>query len=408
MDGLRLKRTHRTAIVFVFAAATLVVAAVPAMADASPPAQVLSNFENYYGADLVRDCGYSTPLPADTADSLWLFCDTATYGINSQGEWALTGFIPGSTAAEGPSTPGEVPTDLSEVPTPGNGAPTLPNDDGPAQFLPTPSGLVNSDGQPCDSADGDYAASWITGVTRDAARSSDVLVSFNDYCVMGDLDYLAEGFGLAQYDPATNTMTSEVTTFSDTSGTALAQQDLLGSPVFSGGYLYLFGSNCAEVYDVTCISDTGDAIYLARVRANPSDWANPADYQWYEGPSAWTSAAASAASLISGATPLAVSVDDFSGLGQGFVLVEQTDDVGDFTVYQASRPAGTWTQTMSGTVPCTVEGDDFCRAINPHPELSTSSDLLVSYFNPAAAPYYAPSEPADGHVMVAAFPWGGG
>ena len=41
----------------------------------------------------------------------------------------------------------------------------------------------------------------------------------------------------------------------------------------------------------------------------------------------------------------------------------------------------------------------------PHPELSTSSGQLVSFFNPAAAPYYNPSEPTSGHVMVAAFPW---
>jgi len=40
----------------------------------------------------------------------------------------------------------------------------------------------------------------------------------------------------------------------------------------------------------------------------------------------------------------------------------------------------------------------------PHPELSTSSGQLVSFFNPAAAPYYNPSEPTSGHVMVAAFP----
>jgi hypothetical protein len=59
----------------------------------------------------------------------------------------------------------------------------------------------------------------------------------------------------------------------------------------------------------------------------------------------------------------------------------------------------------SGTVPCTSEGNSFCRAIIGHPELSTTSQLLVSYFNPGAAPYYYQAAGAEGHVMVAAFPW---
>lgn len=129
--------------------------------------------------------------------------------------------------------------------------------------------MITTSGEPCDSADGAYAASWISGVTRDTANPSDVLVSFNNYCVMGNLDYLAEGYGLAEYDPATNTLDSEATVFSDTSGSALGSQELLGSPVVSGGYLYLFGSYCSEIYDATCISNTGNAVYLARVSANP-------------------------------------------------------------------------------------------------------------------------------------------
>jgi hypothetical protein len=399
------RRLSRSVAVAVVAAGVLCASSVAALADNPPPSQVLSNYENSTGANIDRDCGFSQPLPGDPSSSLWLFCDTAVYGYDSSGEWGLTSFITGSTAAEGPSTAGEVPTDLSELTTPGTGVPAMPNDDGPEQFLPTPAGLVTSAGEPCDSANDAYSASWITGVTPDPAKRSDVLISFNNYCVTGSLSFLAEGFGLAEYDPATNTLDSQVTVFSSTTGTALATQDLVGSPIVSGGYLYLFGSYCAEDYDATCITNSGDAVYLARVRANPDDWANAADYQWYDGPSSWTASASSASSLISGATPLAVAVNNFSSLGHGLVLIEQTNDVGAFTVYDASSPAGTWTELTSGTVPCTTEGDSFCHAIIGHPELSTSSDLLVSYYNPGAEPYYNSSEGAEGHPMVAEFPW---
>jgi hypothetical protein len=400
------RQVSRYASVLVVVAGMLGASSLSALADSSPPSQVLSNFENEYAANLVRDCGYSQPLPADPSSSLWLFCDTDVYGFNSAGQWALVNIINGSTAAEGPATAGEVPTDLSELTSPGTGVPAMPNNDGPAQFLPTPSGLVTSAGQPCDSANDAYAASWLSGVTQDAANSADVLISYDNYCVpTGGGNPIAEGFGLAQYDPATNTLTSQDTVFTATSGQSLPQQEILGSPIFSGGYLYLFGSQCADTTDATCVASSGNAIYLARVAASPASWDTVAGYHWYDDAS-WTSTPASATSVISGSTPLAVNVGNFSAAGQGLVLIEETNLVGGFTVYEASSgPAGGWTEKTSGTVPCTTEGDSFCRAIIGHPELSTTSKLLVSYFDPGAAPYYNPAAGAEGHVMVAAFAW---
>jgi hypothetical protein len=196
-----LRRFSRSATMLIFAAVVTCASSVAALADNPPPGQVLSNFENHYGANIVRDCGYSQPLPADPGSSLWLFCDTDVYRFNAQGQWTLSDIISGSTAAEGPASPYKVPTGLSELSTPGSGVPAMPNHDGPAQFLPTPSGLVTSGGLPCDHANNAYAASWITGVTRDASRPSDVLISFNNYCVQSGGSFLAEGLGLAQYAP---------------------------------------------------------------------------------------------------------------------------------------------------------------------------------------------------------------
>jgi hypothetical protein len=372
----------------------------------APPGQVLSNFEDRSQADIVRDCGYSQPLPADPSSSLWLFCDTDVYRSSPQGKWQLSRIISGSTAAVGPAEPGTVPVDLSELATPGSGVRVIPNDDGPAQFLPAPSGLTTADGLACDLAHKAYPASWLTGVTSDPADDGEVLISFNNYCVpIGGGSPLAEGFGLAEYDPAANVRTGEVTVFSSAAVGTLAPQELLGSPIFSGPYLYLFASHCARIDDATCTAGSGSSVYLARVRAKPAAWDRPSSYQWLAGPSIWTGAYSSAVSVIARAAPLAVNVNSFAATGHGFVLIEQTNDVGRFVVYEAASPAGRWRQVSSGTVPCTARRDSLCRAIIGHPDLSTSSELLVSYFNPGAGPYYDPSEGAEGHVMVAALHW---
>jgi hypothetical protein len=378
----------------IVAVGVLGVPAVPALADSAPPAPVNSNYENTSGASLSRDCGFSTPLPANPATSLWLFCDTAIYGLNQQLQYHLTGFIPGSTAAEGPYTAGEVPQGLSELPTPPAALPTMPNSDGPAQFLKTPSGLVTSTGQPCDSANNAYAASWISGVTHEpsTANPADVLITFDNYCVEGSLTFDPEGFGIAEYNPATNTVVSQTTLVT---GAAVSPQHMLVSPVFSGSHLYLFGSQCASQDQFgDC---TSGSIYLARTGNTASSWDNPSSYQWRDG-SIWTSAASSATSIIPSATPIsAPSVGDFSSVGQGIVLIDQTNVGGHFVAYKpVSSLTGTWQQVISASVPC-GSGSGLCHAIIGHPDLSTTGELMISYFDPAQGP--------AGHLMADAFAW---
>jgi hypothetical protein len=69
---------------------------------------------------------------------------------------------------------------------------------------------------------------------------------------------------------------------------------------------------------------------------------------------------------------------------------------GGFQVWTARSPAGPWTLLQTGRVPSTCSGGEFgCYALIGHPELSTKSDLLLSYFDPGGL----------GHLHVAAFPW---
>jgi hypothetical protein len=408
LRGRLLARVSARRWAWLLSAAALIIAGVllALSVKTAPPTQVLSNFETRNSANIVRDCGFSQPLPTDPSRSLWLFCDSDIYRFNSKRQWTRSRIIDGSTAAEGPATPGTTPDGLSELAKPGTGIRPIPNDDAPEQFLPTPSGLYTAAGLPCHPVNGAYAASWISGVTSDAASSHDVLISFNDVCVsISSGRAVVEGFGLVEYAPATNTLDSPVTVFRATRGQAIAAQEALGSPMFFGGNLYLFGSRCGEMYDATCLPNRGNAIYLTQVTANSAAWADPGSYRWYAGPSEWTATARGAVSILPASQPLGISVEDFADVGKGLALIEQTNDVGGFTVYQGTRPAGEWVKTTSGTLPCTTEGVSFCRAIIGHPELSTSRDLFVTYFNPGAEPYYNPSADREGHVMSAFVPW---
>lgn len=380
------------------------------------PALVLSGAERGGNVSLARDCGYSVPLPADPRRSLWLFCDTPVY-VRSQTAsgrvtWAVWRFIPGSTAAEGLAVAGSssglrLPGQLSEVGTPhaaGAGPGGVPSSgDGPAPrdvptpFLLPPRGLVTSIGRPCGS-DSSYPASWISGVTRVPA-SPELLIAFNNYCVQGGAGgYLPEGFGLAEYDPATGTLSNDTIVFSGMNLVVAAAAKLLGSPVFSGRYLYLFGPTCTAVAHGGCAAGT---LFEARVPATPRAWSDPLNYRWQgsDVPGSWTPDPVAATSIITRATPSAVSVADMPAAGRQFILVEQTDIGGDFSVYESPAPAGTWHPVISGRVPCRPSAGplNLCRAIILHPELSTPTQLVLSYFDPGAGP--------GGHVMVAGFGW---
>ena len=347
------------------------------------PTPVLSAAERTGRVSIARDCGFSAPLPADPGRSLWLFCDTPVYvrrtGAAGRDTWALERFITGSTAAVGRAVAGRgpsqrVPGPLSEVATPdapagqGRGGAAAPG--APAPFLVRPAGLLTAGGLPCGSG-GSYPASWVSGVTRIPA-TPDLLVTFNDYCVLsGSGGFLHEGFGVAEYDPASQTLRDEVTVFAGASLDTAASSAPLGSPVFSGRYLYLFAPACTAPRAGRC---TG-TVFQARVPASPAAWTDPLSYQWWAGgrPGAWNSDAALASSILAGSDPSGVSVARFPGSGRAFILIEQTDIAGAFTVYESRSPAGPWQRLRSGQVPCRAGAGyaNFCRAIIGHPELST-------------------------------------
>jgi hypothetical protein len=363
-----------------------------AAAGSQPPAPLVSSYETATGNSLDRDCGWSRPLPGSTTQSFWLFCDTA---IDSTPGTLLCGecFIAGSTAAEGPYSAGLVPDTLSELPTP-PAAPALPDGNAPAQFLANPAAASLD----C-TASGDYAARWPSGVVQEplSADPGDFLITYTDVCVEGSTDTIVtDGFGVVEYDSSTNALVSYHDVFTGQNLEVSEPQWLLGTPVLGGdGYLYLYSAACSDP-GLAC--QGGGNVFLARVPARPSDWGTAADYTFYTGTGAWGrpqwGSYASAVSDVPSAAPAgsaAWTVDNYASAGQPYVAVEATSIGGDYQVWSASSPADPWTVIQSGRL-CAV--GDGCHALIGHPELSTSSDLLVSYYSLAAR-----------HIEVAAIPW---
>jgi hypothetical protein len=373
-------RPNRTVLALLATPALLLSTTTPATADVAPPALPLSRYEAAAPGNLVsRDAGYSARVPG-TNTSLWLFGDTFWNG----------GFWFGTTAAIGPYTAGQVPTGLSEVPAP-PAAMSNPSSRPPAGFLPLfPEGLKTPQGDDCtnDGAQGRIPVSWPSGAAA-IPGTTRLLVTYVDVCVFGGPT--GERFVVAEYDPATNTLSGTTRVFTDLTG--LSPRLTLGSPIFSNGYLYLFGSQCDGRSLGFC---TGGQVFLARVRATASRWRDAGSYRFWTG-TGWSDDPADATSVVPGAKPSSgVAAGDFSAVGKGFVIVETNDIHGGFTVWRSTSLTGGWTATHVGSTPCSGGGGglDFCRAHIGHPELSTAGNLLMSYYNPA-----------DNHVRVMAVPW---
>ena len=358
------------------------------------PSPVLSNYERSTGDTIRRDCGYSSPLPGRPGWSIWLFCDTAVMSAHAP---AIKRLILGTgTAADGPYQAGQVPAGLSEVPTPPTRA-AVPSSAAPQPFLPAPQSLrLPGSMLPC-TAPGAYPAAWISGVTRaPSATAKTLLITYNDYCVTRTRDApTAEGFGLAEYDPASNLLGPVTTVFSTGFGLPLLKQQVLGSPILGrDGYLYLFGFCRAAPPPAGCGSGR---VFLARTVAAPAYWRNPFTYQYWTG-AGWSPQPAAAGSLIPAGQPLDISVGDFAADGKGLVMIEQTSLEGGFQAWRARSPTGPWRRILTGRVPCTdgtePGAEGLCRALIGHPELSTRSRLLISYY-----------DPGNFHVDVAAYPW---
>jgi hypothetical protein len=235
------------------------------------------------------------------------------------------------------------------------------------------------DGGGSCTGQGAYPARWITGAALEPGTGR-VLISYVEYCVSGASAFTAEAFGLVEYDPAANTLGPPVTVFHAVPGQQVFARWLLGSPVFDGGYLYLFSS--------------GQGVFLARVTA--SAWGDGYAYRYWTGED-WSADPAAGTSLTGAGPVPEVSAGDYRKTRAGFLVITQAGPGGaGFMVWQAAVLAGPWRRVLTGRLPCTTGtqpgASSLCRAIIGHPELSEKGELFVSFFDPGAS-----------HVELAAF-----
>jgi hypothetical protein len=350
---------------------------------ASPSAPpVLSTYENS-SRWVSRDDGVSVSLPNGT--DLWIFGDTAVFQSNGSGPMAMTRLIRGGTAAAGSYTPGRIPSSLEEVPSPGH-PPALSPNNPPAPSMPTPTDvyLPNGSGNRCTTGPGQYSARWAMGAVI-IPQTPEVLITYTEVCVTNGGAISAEGWGFLEY----NWRTGAIDAGPDDvfrplrSGVPLPSHLSLGNPVITGNQVTLYSATCTKLF-VGCGAGQVYATTLADDRAT---LANQASYH----------VAPIATDRSTAWHPVGLAVTAYPDVP--YRMIETTAITGTYDVLTATTPAGPWHLETTGTVPgCQSLARGFCYGLIGHPELSTSSQLVITYYDPGTGPPTNLGGPA-GHLL---------
>jgi hypothetical protein len=332
-------------------------------------------------AAIGRDLGISVGLP--NGKDLWIFGDTPGYRFMN-GAWKLMSFISGSSAGMIRYTPGKrFTTPLFEV-IPGK---KLAKANKPTQFLPTPLVyLPDGSGRVCTKANGGNSAGmarWPTGAALMPDKTN-VFVPYMDVCVVDAANYQIEGWGFAFYNWKTNKVGVPVDVIKpQVNGAPIPQSQYYRSPVVIGNTLTLFTETCCAPASVSTTTIPTNLFALA----------NPASY---------------VSNPIPGmGPPYMLSVSGPTKTQPHLTMYQALDTQGHYGIYTASAPSGPWTQTTSGYLPRCVTATVPCNSIALHPELSSKTRLIVSYYvtgyGPGVGKHPDPSQQIS-HVVWASLP----
>jgi hypothetical protein len=337
--------------------------AVPVLSDDEAATHVIS-----------RDVGITVALPGGL--ELWIFGDTGIYD-QSAGSWNLSNFVDGSTAFEAHYQRGQVPH--------GREYPFAM----PTRFLPVPDGVYMADGsgRPCLKGNGDaaFSARWPNGAALMPTNRSDVLVTYSVVCVFGPTGNpqdVTEGWGYALYNWRTAQFDRGPVDVvkPQTTGAAITGLRVWGSPIFHDGELTVFASTCPKRF-LGCIHGQVSSVTMpATTAALDNVTSYPVRLLSTDHSTVWQ--------------PESISVGRYS---TGLRLIEGTTIAGTYEILSASTVAGPWHLEGSGKLPGCPPRLGYCFALEGHPELSTSTDIVVSYLDPDVGP-------GMGHVVMSALP----
>jgi hypothetical protein len=361
--------------------ATLVVPAVAGAASGPTFRGPLLSVKETPSVSWARDGGVSLGLP--NGKDLWIFGDTPRYQW-SNGQWRLTAFIQGSTAAQRAYTPGKpLNGPLTEIRV---GHPTQTANQ-PLQFLPSPKlYLPDGSGRACTKANGGpsvEAVRWVTGAALMPDRTN-VLVPYVEVCVLDANTYRAEGFGFTLYNYKANKFSMKpYAVFQPTpDGAAMPTKQFFGSPVVKNGKVTFYSWECCSA----------DSVFTTTVNATAAALKNPASYT----PTATT-----------GLPPtFNLSVTPPSKTHPKYTVYVLTGNGGEYEIYAGKTPTGPWKKAASGTLPRCKQAPAPCRSFALHPELSPAKRLIVSYYLANFGPGIATKHPSSKlpHTVMASIP----
>lgn len=360
---MRIGSRSRTKLAGALVTSCLVVAlALPAPAGAAgKPTRMLGPIltrDERPTVTLGRDGGVSVALPG--GQDLWIFGDTPRYQF-AKGKWKIKGFVTGSSAAKGPYSRGHIPKPMNEIWVGHKASTKYPA----SRFIPAPTNLYMPDGsgRPCTKANGGAEEiRWVTGAALLPNRAY-VLVTYVEDCVATVPKFVSEGYGFMVYNWKTNRITvPPVDVFKPaTSGAAISTINIFGSPIVSKGKVTLFSSTCCSPGHV----------YTVTMPATSAALSNPASYVVHT-----AKVAPSFYVTVTGKTPTQPRVQ----------LFELSNNKGGYRLYTAPKASGPWKRKATGVLPGCKTAPQACYSMVTHPELSTASQLMVSYYLPGYGP----------------------
>jgi hypothetical protein len=311
-----------------------------------------------------RDGGITVPLP--NGQDLWVFADTPRWQFKA-GRWQLSGdFIRGSTAGMMKYTTGQRPTARFLEVIPGR---PLAKSNKAHQFMANPSlYLPDGSGKPCNKRYGGSAAEsvrWPTGAAL-LPDKTNVFIPYVDVCVLNLTNFVVQGWGFSFYDWKTNKLS--IPPFDvfkpQRNGAGIPLTRVYGSPVVVGKTVTLYTLTMAPQWTE----------YATTVPTSVAAFRNIAKYP---------------------STPLAMpatfslSVAARSKYQSKFTMYTSTNTAGGYRILTASSTSGPWTSRATGTMPKCNTSPQPCSSFAIHPELSSRSKLIVSYYLPGSGPTIA-------------------